>query len=187
MKRILVVLLVIASLFVICSCSMNSYVCYYAYFQDSAFLLVYSSAKNTLYKINIPLEVISQWGRSQNIASIPDAMRSFANLKESGFLLGTSQTLDAIKEILGAMSSSETPSAEDQLQVVSSRASDFAGQALLSKMNTLCGTDMSALVKVLRRTNAKTAILDASTVVKSSDATFNQQYFVKYLSQVINK
>lgn len=187
MKRVLIVLLTVVSLFSLCSCVITKNICYYAFFKDTAFMLVYSPAKNTLYEITIPPEAISQYGRSMNIASIPDAMRSFAGIEESGFMIGIPQTLDAIKEILNAMSAAENPTAEDRLAVVAHRASDFSNEALLSRMNSLCGTDLSPLVNVLKLTEADVCVLDASNVVSITDPEFSQKYFKKFLSQVINK
>lgn len=187
MKRLVVVLLIAVSLFALCSCTNQKSVCYYAYFKDTAFFLIYSPSKNTLYEITLAPEIISQYGRSQNIASIPDAMRSFAGLEETGFMLGIPQTLDAIKDVLNAMSPKSNPTAEDRLKVISERASDFANEALLSRMNSLCGTDLSAMVNVLKTTNADVCVLDSSNVVRLDDPVFSQKYFKKYISQVMSK
>lgn len=187
MKRFTVVLLIVVSLFALCSCTNQKPVSYYAYFKDTAFFLVYSPAKNTLYEITLAPEMISQYGRSQNIASMQDAMRSFAGLEETGFMLGIPQTLDAIKDVLNAMTGKTNPTAEDRLRVISERASDFANEALLSKMNSLCGTDLSSMVNALKVTNADVCILDASNVVRIDDPVFSQKYFKKYLTQVMSK
>lgn len=187
MKRVLLGLLVLVSLFALCSCAIQKTVCYYAYFKDTAFLLIYSSEKNTLYKITVPPEIISQYGKSQNIAQIPDAMRSFAGIEESGFILGIPQTYEAALEILDAMSEKENPTAEDRLRVITERAADLSNASLLQKLNSLCGTDLSALINALRLVKADVCILDASSVIKMGDPEFSQKYFTKYLTQVMGK
>lgn len=187
MKRFVAVLLVVVSLFAICSCSIKKSVCYYAYFKDTAFMLIYSAEKNTLYEITVAPEMISQYGRSQNIASIPDAMKSFAGMEESGFMLGIPQSLEAVKDILNAMSGKNNPTAEDRLKVMTERAEDFANEALLSKMNSLCGTDLTAMVNALKNMQADVCVLDSAAVVRIDDPEFSQRYFKKYLTQVMSK
>lgn len=185
MKKFFLILLIISSLFIVTSCKNESYVCYYAYFKDSSFILVYSYEKNTLYEVKIPVEIVSQWGRHENISSVQQAMESFAGLDSSGFMFGIPQALDTCREVLNAMSPEKNPTGEDRLSVLSKKAADFSNDELLQKMNSLCGADLSALISVLRSKNAGVCILDTAEFIDASDPVFSRDYFKKFITQVI--
>ncbi len=186
MKKVIIFLLIAFILFSTVSCKGNEYICYYGYFTDSAFALIYSNSKNTLYYVNLPLEMIVEWGTEKGIDSVPEVIRNFAGFEESGFMLGNVQTFQALKDILNAMSSDKDSDAESRLKVIADRSSDFSRQPLLNNINRLCSCDVSVLVKALKGKNVSVSVMDASVVFENGNLPFSQQYFLSWIEQIID-
>ena len=65
-----------------------------------------------MYCIQLPLEQILLWGKASGMDSIPTAMKNYVGMKDKGFLIGTSDSVVTVREILDAMGSEsdEAPS-----------------------------------------------------------------------------
>ena len=100
------VLLVLS--FSLASCNANSSICYYAYFEDSAYAMIYVPKTNTLYGIQLPLEQILLWGKSSGMDSIPTAMRNYVGMKDlvDHMIVKFSEEANAVCEALSALQSS---------------------------------------------------------------------------------
>ncbi|MGX8682159.1 MAG: hypothetical protein ACSW74_05790, partial [Spirochaetales bacterium] len=124
-----VILIALVALLSLVSCNADSKVCYYAYFEDCAYSIIYSQRNNSMYCIQLPLEQILLWGKASGMDSIPTAMKNYVGMKDKGFLIGTSDSIVTVKEILDTMGSEsdESPSSTKRVRTLVSEA------ALLSK------------------------------------------------------
>ena len=185
-KALLSVLVILCAL-VLCSCAGKQTVCYYAYFEDSAYSLIYVQKTNNLYCIQLPLEQILLWGKASGLDSIPIAMRNYVGLKDSGFILGTAGTLDTVRDMLDALGSeSEEPaSAEKRVQTMVLKAPVLSKKPLSDKINQLCGQAAGDLVKMLADRNPEGQCYDAHAIFDTDDLNFSQRYFSQWLEQVL--
>lgn len=186
MRKFIIFVLTALLLLSLVSCSSDEYICYYGYFTDCAFALIYSNSKNTLYHVNLPLDMIVEWAGEKGMDSVPEVIRDFAGFKESGFMLGNSQTMQALRDILNAMSHDSDPDIKSRLQVIADRSSDFSRKPLLTNMSRLCSCDISELVNALNGKNASVAAMDASVVLSKEDMAFSQKYFRSWINQIIH-
>lgn len=179
------VLLVLS--FSLASCNANSSICYYAYFEDSAYAMIYVPKTNTLYGIQLPLEQILLWGKSSGMDSIPTAMRNYVGMKDKGFLLGTSESIASVKDILDALGSEneDAPSSAKRVKTLVEKASVLSKKPLLDKINQLCGQDVEGLLKLLAEKNPTCKCYDAQSIFNSDDLNFSQRYFTQWLEQVL--
>lgn len=182
---IAVVLLVLS--FSLVSCNANSSICYYAYFEDSAYTMIYVQKTNSLYGIQLPLEQILLWGKSSGMDSIPTAMRNYVGMKDKGFLLGTSDSIASVKDILDALGSEseDVPSSAKRVKTLVEKASVLSKKPLLDKINQLCGQDAEGLIKLLAEKNPTCKCYDAQSIFNSDDLNFSQRYFTQWLEQVL--
>ena len=182
---IAVVLLVLT--FSLVSCNANSSICYYAYFEDSAYSMIYVPKTNILYGIQLPLEQILLWGKSSGMDSIPTAMRNYVGMKDKGFLLGTSESIATVKDILNALGSEsdDAPSSLKRVETLVEKASVLSKKPLLDKINQLCGQDVEGLLKLLAEKNPTCKCYDAQSIFNSDDLNFSQRYFTQWLEQVL--
>ncbi len=174
-------------IFLLCSCTSGNLECYYAYFEDTAFIFVYKQDQNRLYEIELPLESILLWGKSAGLSSIPVAMRNFVGLSESGFLVGTSQSLQTLRDLLDVMGLETEGEASNskRLETLSNNVLVLSKKPLSDNMNTLCGQDVSKALKVLENTVPSTLYYDARTLFSTEDLNFSQRYFTQWLGQVL--
>lgn len=186
MKKTVMFILIVFILLCCVACSNSDYTCYYGYFTDTAFALVYSNAKNTLYYVNLPLNMIVDWGTEKGIDSVPEVIRNFAGLKESGFMLGNGQTLQALRDILDAMSQNPEPDTISRLEVIAKRNSDFINKSLRTNISRLCSSDITPLLKAVNGKNSDVAVLDADVIFTDGNLSFSQQYFQSWMNQIIN-
>lgn len=213
-------ILVCVSVLVLSSCEpKGDTLCYYAYFESDAFLLVYNGERNTLYYVKMPTEVINRYAREEGFDLFTESFKDFAGIEETGTMLSSRACFTAIKEMLDAFSDGEASSAMHEvnaipgnagsnitqsgekgsnadsnpinekkalagLEVLSARAGDFLEEDAASKISILCGTDLSPLFRALKGKNAKTAVLNAESVI-SSDLGFSRDYFRKWVSQIL--
>ena len=182
---IAVVLLVLS--FSLVSCNANSSICYYAYFEDSAYTMIYVQKTNSLYGIQLPLEQILLWGKASGMDSIPTAMRTYVGMKDKGFLLGTSDSIASVKDILDALGSEseDVPSSAKRVKTLVEKASVLSKKPLLDKINQLCGQDAEGLIKLLAEKNPTCKCYDAQSIFNSDDLNFSQRYFTQWLEQVL--
>ena len=187
MKRLIsaVLLVAVLSLFCMTSCTQSDNVCYYAFFGNTAFMLVYSEAKNTLYEINLPFESVLLWGKLTGTDSISTAIRSFAGLNEDGFLVGTPQVLTAVRDVLNALSPDSSKDELSRLEVLCSRNDILGNSQLRMNMNRLCNTDFSILADTLLNRNAEVRFFDSASFLSGDDLVKSRAFFVKWLDQVI--
>ena len=181
---ILVTLIVLVSLV---SCNADSKVCYYAYFEDCAYSLIYSQRNNSVYCIQLPLEQILLWGKASGMDSIPTAMKNYVGMKDKGFLIGTSDSVVTVREILDAMGSEseEAPSSTKRVKTLVSEAALLSKRPLLDKINQLCGQDTESLLKLFSDRNPSCKCYDAQSIFNTDDLNFSQRYFSQWLEQVL--
>ena len=186
-KILLCVFLVIMSLTCLCGCQNTTKECFYAYFEDTAFIMVYDKNSNVLYEIMLPLEPILLWGKSAGLNSIPVAMRNFVGLKEEGFLVGTASNLQTLRDMLDVMGSDEESEAsgEKRLKTFASNISVLSKKPLSDNMNKLCGQDMAKALKLLDGKEPKAVFYDAQALFNNEDLNFSQRYFTQWLEQVL--
>ena len=186
-KAILIAVVALLLVFSLTSCNSGRSICYYAYFEDCAYSLIYVQRSNTLYCIQLPLEQILLWGKSSGMDSIPTAMRNYVGMKDSGFLLGTSDSIATVKDILDALGSEseEAPSSQKRVKSLVSKAEVLSKKPLLDKINQLCGQDAEALLKLLAGKDLSCSCYDAQSIFNTDDLNFSQRYFTQWLGQVL--
>ena len=181
------ILIALFALLTLVGCSSNSKVCYYAYFEDCAYSIIYSQKDNSMYCIQLPLEQILLWGKASGMDSIPTAMKNYVGMKDKGFLIGTSDSVVTVREILDAMGSEseEAPSSTKRVKTLVSEASLLSKRPLLDKINQLCGQDTESLLKLLSERNPSCRCYDAQSIFNTDDLNFSQRYFSQWLEQVL--
>ncbi len=186
-SKVLFVVAVIICLAVLCSCTSSNRDCFYAYFEDNAFILVYDRNQNILYEVVLPLEPILLWGKDAGLDSIPVAMRNFVGLKESGFIVGTSGSLQTVRDMLDVMGSDREgePSGAKRLATFADNVAVLSKKPLSDNMNRLCGQDMSKVLDVLENKSPNAIYYDARGLFGNEDLNFSQRYFTQWLGQVL--
>ncbi len=187
LPKILFVLMAVVCLAVLCSCTSSNRDCFYAYFEDTAFILVYDRNQDTLYEVILPLEPILLWGKDAGLDSIPVAMRNFVGLKESGFLVGTSISLQTLRDMLDVMGTDMEgePSGAKRLATFADNVAVLSKKPLSDNMNRLCGQDMSKVLDVLENKSPNAVYYDAGGLFDNEDLNFSQRYFTQWLGQVL--
>ncbi|MBO6001037.1 MAG: hypothetical protein J6P81_04530 [Spirochaetales bacterium] len=182
-----VILIVMVSILFLVSCNADSKVCYYAYFEDCAYSIIYSQRNNSMYCIQLPLEQILLWGKASGMDSIPTAMKNYVGMKDKGFLIGTADSIVTVKEILDAMGSENEipPSSVKRVNTLVSEAALLSKRPLLDKINQLCGQDVESLLKLLSDKNPTCRCYDAQSIFNTDDLNFSQRYFSQWLEQVL--
>ncbi len=187
-KTALVLIVILLSLTaLLCSCNSGSNICYYGYFEDSAYAFVYVPRTNGFYCIKLPLEQILLWGKESGLDSIPIAMRNYVGLKDSGFIVSVSQTMQASKDLLDALGSGsdEPASNEKRVATLVEKASVLSKKPLSDKINQLCGQDALGLLELLERKKPNSWCYDAHSFFNTDDLNFSQRYFSQWLEQVL--
>ncbi len=184
---VLIALVALLLSFSLVSCNSNPSTCYYAYFEDSAYSLIYMQKTNSLYCIQLPLEQILLWGKSSGMDSIPTAMRNYVGMKDRGFLLGTAESIASVKDILDALGSEseKAVSSAKRVETLVSKASVLSKRPLLDKINQLCGQDAEGLLKLLADKGPECRCFDAQSIFNTDDLNFSQRYFSQWLGQVL--
>ncbi len=169
---------------VLTGCASNSKTCYYGYFGDSAYSIIYMGKTNSLYFIKLPLEQIRN---SSGADSIPTTMRNYVGMKDSGFLVGTPESVATVKDILDALGSEseEDISNAKRLDTLVAKAQVLSKKPLLDKINQLCGQDVEGLLKLLADREPECRYYDAQSFFKTDDLNFSQRYFSQWLEQVL--
>lgn len=187
LPKVLFALVAIMCLVALCSCGSPSRDCFYAYFEDTAFILIYDRNQNTLYEVILPLEPILLWGKDAGLDSIPVAMRNFVGLKESGFLVGTSGSLQTVRDMLDVMGVDREgePSGSKRLATFADNVAVLSKKPLSDNMNRLCGQDMSKVLDVLESKSPNAVYYDARGLFDNEDLNFSQRYFTQWLGQVL--
>lgn len=172
---------------VLVSCSSNQYTCFYGYFEDSAYAFIYVPASNSFFCIQLPLQQILLWGKASGLDSIPVAMRNYVGLKDSGFLLGTSNSLLTFKDLLDAIGSDsdEKPSNSKRVSTMVEKAAQLSKKPISDRISQLCGQDSEQLFALLAEHNPTSISYDAHGFFNSDDLNFSQRYFSQWLEQVL--
>ena len=183
----IIILVTLIALVSLVSCNADSKVCYYAYFEDCAYSLIYSQRNNSVYCIQLPLEQILLWGKASGMDSIPTAMKNYVGMKDTGFLIGTSDSVVTVREILDAMGSEseEAASSTKRVKTLVSEAALLSKRPLLDKINQLCGQDTESLLKLFSDRNPSCKCYDAQSIFNTDDLNFSQRYFSQWLEQVL--
>lgn len=185
--RLVAVALLVLLALCLTACSNDTTICYYGYFEEQAFAFVYKQATNTLYGIRLPLEQILLWGKASGLDSIPIAMRNYVGLKESGFLIGSSDNFRTMCDLTDALGSeSSVPDNNGKrLSTLASKALVLSKKPLSDKINQLCGPDSAGLLKLMAEKNPTCVSYDAHSFFDTDDLNFSQRYFTKWLEQVL--
>ena len=186
-KLFSLILFVLLLSVVLVSCSSNQYTCFYGYFEDSAYAFVYAPSTNRFYCIQLPLEQILLWGKASGLDSIPVAMRNFVGLKDSGFLLGTSNSLLTMKDLLDAIGSDsdEKPSNSKRVSTTVEKAAQLSKKPISDRISQLCGQDSEQMFTLLAEYEPTSISYDARGFFNSDDLNFSQRYFSQWLEQVL--
>lgn len=186
-KLFSLILFVLLLSVVLVSCSSNQYTCFYGYFEDSAYAFVYAPSTNRFYCIQLPLEQILLWGKASGLDSIPVAMRNFVGLKDSGFLLGTSNSLLTMKDLLDAIGSDsdEKPSNSKRVSTMVEKAAQLSQKPISDRISQLCGQDSEQMFTLLAEYEPTSISYDARGFFNSDDLNFSQRYFSQWLEQVL--
>ena len=187
LPKVLFVLVAVVCLAVLCSCTSSNRDCFYAYFEDTAFILLYDRNQDTLYEVILPLEPILLWGKDAGLDSIPVAMRNFVGLKESGFLVGTSISLQTLRDMLDVMGADKEgePGGAKRLATFADNVAVLSKKPLSDNMNRLCGQDISKVLDVLENKSPNAVYYDARGLFDNEDLNFSQRYFTQWLGQVL--
>ncbi len=186
-RTLILIMFLVLLCSVLVSCSSDRYTCYYGYFEESAYAFVLDREDNTFYSLRLPLEQILLWGKASGLDSIPVAMRNYVGLKESGFLLGTSGTLLAMKDLLDAMGSDSELSASDSKRVSTmvEKAFILGRKPIAEKISLLCGQDSEQLFVLLAQQRPESYSYDAHSLFNSDDLNFSQRYVTQWLEHVL--
>ena len=186
-KLFSLILFVLLLSVVLVSCSSNQYTCFYGYFEDSAYAFIYVPASNSFFCIQLPLEQILLWGKASGLDSIPVAMRNYVGLKDSGFLLGTSNSLLTFKDLLDAIGSDsdEKPSNSKRVSTMVEKAAQLSKKPISDRISQLCGQDSEQLFTLLAEHTPASISYDAHGFFNSDDLNFSQRYFSQWLEQVL--
>ena len=186
-KLFSLILFVLLLSVVLVSCSSNQYTCFYGYFEDSAYAFIYVPASNSFFCIQLPLEQILLWGKASGLDSIPVAMRNYVGLKDSGFLLGTSNSLLTFKDLLDAIGSDsdEKPSNSKRVSTMVEKAAQLSKKPISDRISQLCSQDSEQLFTLLAEHNPASISYDAHGFFNSDDLNFSQRYFSQWLEQVL--
>ena len=192
----LIITVSLVVLLVLTGCSSNQLTCYYAYFEDSAYSLIYSERTNTFYSIKLPLEQILLWGKASGLDSIPTAMRNYVGMKDSGFLLGSANSIATVRDVLdvlgaengdsgtGAGNGLASPSRK-RVETLVAKAHVLSEKPLLDKITKLCGQDAQNLLKLLDEKSPKIQYYETQSFFDTDDLNFSQRYFTQWLEQVL--
>lgn len=169
------------------SCKASGDVCYYGFFGQKAVLVLYSSPKNTLYEINVPIDQITLWGRANGIESMSASMLSYVGLHEDGFMKGNIQVYSAVQDILDALSTKTVNTPETRLEVLVTRQELLRNRELIENMNRLCGTDFSGLIHAIEGKSVSVRYYDISPYLRSDDIYYSKDYFSRWLAHVLGE
>jgi len=186
-KIIILMLALFLILSALCSCKSSKKDCFYAYFEDSAFIIVYDHKINKLYEVVLPLEEILLWGKEAGLDSIPVAMRNYVGLKETGFLIGTKDDLQTLRDMLDEMGNDKggENSGDKRIETFAQNIQVLSKKPLSDNMNKLCGQDMAKALEILKNKNPETVFYDARELFNNEDLNFSQRYFSQWLGQVL--
>lgn len=186
-RTLITILIAVLMVLALTGCSSGQNTCYYAYFGDCAYALIFSPDGGRLYCMELPLEQILRWGKESGLDSIPMAMRNYVGLKDSGFLLGTTDSLAVLRDMLDAMGSEsdEQPSGMKRVETMVSKATVLCRKPLCDKLIQLCGQDVESLLKLLSAKNPQFVCYDAHSMFNTDDLNFSQRYFTQWLEQVL--
>ena len=184
---ILSILIACVALLLVTGCSSSQNTCYYAYYGDSAYAMIYNPSSNGFYCIQLPLEQILRWGKASGLDSIPIAMRNYVGLKDSGFLLGNTDSLKTIRDILDVLGSESHEPATNtkRVKTMVQKAQALSKKPLSDKINQLSGQDAESLLKLLAEKNPDSWCYDAHSFFNTDDLNFSQRYFTEWLEQVL--
>ena len=186
-RTAILILAAIILVFAFTGCRSGQDTCYYAYFGDCAYAMIYSPEEGAMYFIDLPLEQILRWGKESGLDSIPMAMRNYVGLKDSGFLLGNADSLSVLRDLLDALGSEDEsqPSGRKRVETLVAKATVLNAKPLSDRIIQLCGQDAESLMKLLSEKNPQCVCYDAHSMFNSDDLNFSQRYFTQWLEQVL--
>lgn len=186
-KKVIPILAAVLLAVVLTGCRAGRDTCYYAYFGDCAYAMIYSPEESVMYFIDLPLEQILRWGKESGLDSIPMAMRNYVGLKDSGFLLGSTDSLAVLRDVLDALGSEDEslPSGKKRVGTLVAKAAVLNTKPLSDRIIQLCGQDAESLMKLLSEKKPQCVCYDAHSMFNSDDLNFSQRYFTQWLEQVL--
>jgi len=186
-RTAIIILISFVLILTLAGCRSGQDTCYYAYFGDCAYAMIYSPDDDSFYCIELPLEQILRWGKESGLDSIPMAMRNYVGLKDSGFLLGTSDSLAVLRDMLDALGSESDvqPSSRKRVETMVAKSAVISRKPLSDRIIQLCGQDVEALMKLLSGKDPQCLCYDAHSMFNTDDLNFSQRYFTQWLEQVL--
>lgn len=182
MKKVIIAAL--AVLVLLTSCTIAEDKCYYAYFGDSAFLLVYSAGKNTLYKVDIPMDCLVIWAKANNYTNMKDVMLDYVQLRSDGFMIGNVQTHEALNQIIDALAGQKLENSEQRLETIVKNRSVLKNTTFVENINKLCSTSLSDLAKIIVSKKPDICCFDTGDFLMK-DSEYSQKYFTQWLGQIL--
>ncbi|MBQ2050339.1 MAG: hypothetical protein II493_08070 [Spirochaetales bacterium] len=181
------ILIALAAALLLTGCSSGQNTCWYAYFGECAYAMVYTPSDNGFTCIQLPLEQILRWGKASGLDSIPMAMRNYVGLKDTGFLLGTPESLRSLRDILDALGSEsgEQPSGSKRVETMCAEAEALSRRPALDRLIPLCGQDVEGMLKLLAGKKPECRCYDVHGIFNTDDLNFSQRYFTQWLGQVL--
>lgn len=164
--------ILILTLLILTSCSVSKDLCYYGFFSDQAYMVLYSEAKNTVYDIRLPLDSIVSWGLGNSNENIPNAIRSYIGINEEGFMYGNARTIEALCEINAVVKAD--PECLNDVEI-------------LNNITRICNADLSSLAQLVASNAPSYVSIDASGFTDDMDLESGRRYFRNWIKQVVGE
>lgn len=182
MKKVLFTALIV--LLLLSSCTLSKDCCYYAYFGDSAFIIVYSGSKNSLYRIDIPVDILVVWAKNNGYTNMKDAMLDYVQLRADGFIVGNKESHQALNEIINALAGRTLTTSQEKMELISEKKNVIGNSQFVENINTLCSANLSELAKIIRTKDPLITCFNAGEFLVN-DSGFSQKYFTQWLGQIL--
>lgn len=185
MKKVFGVL-ILAVLLLFCSCSSASDGCWYGFFGNEAYAFIYSSSKNTIYEVKLPLQSVISWGEQNNIGAVDQAVVKFCGIGADGILASSALNRNAFCDILNSMDKTGERTPYSRLQAMVDNSVRLSQDPLASAMSRLLGSDIKPALRLIAENSPSACFLDATGYESEEDTVKVQKYVSTWLKQVIN-
>lgn len=185
MKKLLGILL-LAVLLCFCSCSSSTDGCWYGFFGNEVYAFIYSSSKNTIYEVKLPLQSMIIWGEQNNISAVDQAVVKFCGLGADGILASSALNRTAFCDLINSMDKTGERTPYSRLQAIVDNSVRLSQDPLASAMSRLLGSDIKPALRVIAENSPSACFLDASEYESEEDTVKVQKYVSTWLKQVIN-
>lgn len=182
-KGFLILIFIVCLIFT--SCSNEESLCYYGFFSDKSFALIYSPQKNLFCQVELPEELMIEWSEKNGVESLNKAAAMFCGVNADGIMLADYINWQAFCEILDAMGNT-SGDVEQRLNTIVLNSAMLQEEPLLGKINNLLNGDLKPLFEVLSKNQPEVCYLDANQFADYDDLDYCQKYMKTWMSQIIN-